>query len=50
MRAAYITGIRAGGRNDPRYIVNALKVIADRMAGKVNSTVKDEEGGGNGYE
>ena len=50
MRAAYITGISAGGRNDPRYIVNTLKVIAGRMTGKVNSTVKGEEDGGNGYE
>ena len=41
MRTTYITGIGTGGRNDPRYILQALAVIADRMARKMNTTVKN---------
>lgn len=40
MRSAYITGI-GGGRNDPRRILHALRVIADRMERKMNEMARN---------
>ena len=38
MKPAYITGIGTGGRNDPRHILHALRVITERMERKMNGT------------
>lgn len=47
MRTAYITGIGSRGGGDPRTILHAIAVIAERMANRMKKEKGGTEHGGN---